>query len=223
MLLPRLRAFHVALFIGGWLLVVGCTGAIADEPLIPGAKTVLPIFQPIVQQLRTQTQIPIVLPTQIPTDALVALDDSGRLQPYINVPITTEGKFENVFAYVLSSAKDSYTLTLDATSDCQGANVCSFGMLTARQVYQDTPPLAQDTSASEPPDYLPMARSPESAGEVQLIGGITGYFIPYSCGANCNTSDVIWEQNGYRYSVGVRMASQAAVVRMANSAIRNEL
>ena len=59
--------------------------------------------------------------------------------------------------------------------------------------------------------------------QAQLSHGITGYFIPYVCGASCDTSKVFWEQSGYRYSVGIRMASQAAVVRMANSAIENEI
>ena len=223
MLLSKLRAFHAVLLIGGWLLVVGCMGAIADETLIPGAKTVPDVFQSVVQQLQGQTQIPIVLPTQIPTDALVSFEGSqGGLRPYINVPITADGKFETVSAYVLDSAKEAYTITLDATLDCHGVDACSFGLLTAQQIYQNTPSVASQYAFELAPTFQPIARSPEPQGEVQLSHGINGYFVSYVCGANCDTSKVFWEQGSYRYSVGIRMASQAAMVKMANSAIENE-
>ncbi|WP_199333680.1 hypothetical protein [Oculatella sp. FACHB-28] len=60
-------------------------------------------------------------------------------------------------------------------------------------------------------------------GEVTLAQGIHGYFIPFVCGANCDTSKIIWEQNSYRYRVGIRMASKATMIRFANSVIENEL
>ena len=223
MIFSRFRASYIALLAASWLIVVSCTGAIAQGTPIPGAKTVLPVFQSVVQQLQGQTQVPIVLPTQFSTQATVRLDDSSdNLQPYINVPISPDGQFQQTYAYVLDSAKDSYTLTLDATPDCRGADACSFGILTAQAVYQNTPSV-RDTYAFElAPYFKPTARSPEHQGEVQLTDGVTGYFVPYVCGANCDTSKMFWEQNGYRYRVGIRMASQAAMVRMANSAIENE-
>lgn len=223
MIFSRFRASYIVPLVVGWLLVVGCTSAIAQETLIPGAKTVPAVFQPIVQQLQGQTQIPIVLPTQIPTDALVPFDESqGGPQPYINVPITTDGKFQNVSAYVLDSSENAYTVTLDATPDCHGVDACSFGLVAAQQVYQDTPSVQSDYAFELAPDFQPIARSPEQQGEVQLAHDITGYFVPYVCGSTCDTSKMFWEQSGYRYEVGIRMASQAAMVRMANSAIENE-
>jgi hypothetical protein len=57
---------------------------------------------------------------------------------------------------------------------------------------------------------------------VSLAQGIQGYFLPFVCGANCDTSKVIWEQNGDRYTVGIRYASKATVIDFANSVIQNE-
>jgi hypothetical protein len=56
-------------------------------------------------------------------------------------------------------------------------------------------------------------------GWVVLANGLTAYFIPYVCGANCDDSKVIWEQNGYRYLVGLKAEKKKTVVEMANSAI----
>lgn len=58
-------------------------------------------------------------------------------------------------------------------------------------------------------------------GRVTLANGIKGYFIPYVCGANCDDSKVIWEQNGYRYLVGLKRGDKKTVIEMANSAIKN--
>lgn len=72
------------------------------------------------------------------------------------------------------------------------------------------------------PDFRPTERSPEAMGAVALARGITGYFVPFVCGANCDTSKVIWEQHGYRYKAGIRYATKATIVNFANSAILNE-
>lgn len=219
----KVRVLLGAFLISG-LLLGSCANAIAQEPLMPGAKTVLPVFQNVVKQLQEKTRIPIVLPTQIPTGALVPLAASnGGSQPYINVPIDAQGQFQHIYASVLDSSEDGYELSLDATSDCHGADACSFGLVTAKRVYQTTLSVASAYAYEQQPDFRPIARSPEIMGDVELPHSIKGYFVPYVCGANCDTSKVFWEQNGVRYSVGIRMASKAAVVAMANSAIENEL
>lgn len=198
MIFSRFRVSYVALLVTS-CLVVSCTGAVAQGTPTPRAKTVLPVFQSVFQQLYDKTQVPIVLPTQLPT-----------------------ANPDHTYAYLLDSAKDSYTLTLDSTPDCHGKGYCEFGILTAQQVYQDTPSMRDMYAFELSPKFKPTARSPEQQGEVQLTHGITGYFVPYICSANCDTSKLFWEQGGYRYSVGIKMASQAAMVRMANSAIENE-
>src|SRR5262249_38502016 len=61
------------------------------------------------------------------------------------------------------------------------------------------------------------------ARRVRLMGGITGYFVNATCGANCSYSKVFWKQGSYEYMVGLKMGKVTNVVALANSAIRNHL
>lgn len=215
------RVSYLALLLSSLLLLGSCTSAIAQAPLMPGTKTVLPIFQAVVSQLQGQTQVPIVLPTTVPTDALVP-DAEGNPRPYLNVPITADGHFQQVVPHLTTATSTRYEIALGATADCQGADSCTFGLLSGEQIFQDTPTVASLYAYELEPDFQPVARSPEVMGEVSLVSGITGYFVPYVCGTNCDTSKIFWEQNGVRYSIGIRYGSQATLISLANSAIHNE-
>ncbi|WP_313898069.1 hypothetical protein [Nodosilinea sp. LEGE 07298] len=180
----------------------------------------LPEFQSLLPTIQQQTQLAIVLPTVIPTDALVPSDSGPK--PYLNVPITADGRFQQVVPHLMIATASHYEISLDATPDCQGDDRCSFGFLSGEQVFQNTPTVASLYAYELKPDFQPMARSPEAMGEVSLTGGITGTFIPFVCGANCDTSKVFWEQSGVRYGVGIRYGSQASLITFANSVIQNE-
>lgn len=204
-------------------LLIGCSSASARSPIpLPSVRTVLPLFQPVLTQLQEQTQISVVLPTWIPTDALVPSPDD-KSQPYIDVPLTEDGYFQQVSISITTSTRGAYELSLNAVPNCQGAFHCSFGLLAGQQVYRDTPSIQSEYAFESQPDFQPIARSPEAMGEVTLAQGIHGYFVPFVCGANCDTSKIIWEQNSYRYRVGIRMASKATMIKFANSVIENEL
>jgi hypothetical protein len=178
------------------------------------------VFQPIIQSLEQRTIVPIVLPTIIPDDALIPGD--GINQPYIDVPVASNGSFENIYASISEADRTQYEVSLDATADCQGADKCSFGEVSAQALTPQTPSVQSEYAFESESDFHPMERSPEQMGEVSLTHGIKGYFVPFVCGASCDTSKVIWDQNGYRYKFGIRYASKATMVQMANSAIENE-
>ena len=110
----------------------------------------------------------------------------------------------------------------DIAPNCQRSAHCTFGLLSGQQVYRDTASIQSEYAFENQPDFQPTGRSPEPMGEVTLAQGIQGYFVPFVCGANCDTSKVIWEQNNYRYQVGIRMASRATMIHFANSVIENE-
>ena len=186
------------------LLFLGGCGIASAEPPMPGAKIIPPQFQSVLPQLQQQTQIPVVLPTYVPGD-------------FRNTP-------EQSFYPSLSSVTgpDYYEISVDSTPDCNGGTHCYFGILTGERLYQSTLSVPEQYAFELSPDFQPGARSPEAQQEVRLARGITGYFVPYICGASCDTSKVFWEQNGDRYSVRIRMASKATMVQMANSAILNE-
>jgi hypothetical protein len=202
-------------------LLISCSASAQETLPIPGARTVLPIFQPILEQLQRQTRIPVVLPTDIPTEAVVP-NSTGKPQTYIDVLTTPDGKFQKVYAHIIDAQPDRYEISLDATSTCQGQDSCSFGLLSGQQLHQGDPSIQSEYAFEQSPDFRPTGRSPEAMGAVDLARGIPGYFVPFVCGANCDTSKVIWEQNGYRYKVGIRYAAKATVVHFANSAIQNE-
>jgi hypothetical protein len=62
-------------------------------------------------------------------------------------------------------------------------------------------------------------RSDEAPVAVQLSGDIQGYFFPWVCGASCNDAQVYWDENGYRYAVGIKVGDKNNLIEMANSAI----
>jgi hypothetical protein len=215
------RHFSLICFLCGIVFLSGCMAAQGRESsYIPGAQVVLPEFQSLLPTLQKQTQLPIVLPTVIPTDALVPSDSGPK--PYLNVPITADGHFQRVVPHITVATPTHYEISLDATADCQGDDRCSFGWLSGEQVFQDTPNVASVYAYELEPDFQPVARSPEAMSEVALTGDITGFFIPFICGANCDTSKIFWEQSGIRYGVGIRYGSQATLIAFANSVIQNE-
>ena len=194
-----------------------------SQPInIKGFRSVPLEFKFILPRLQQRTQVPVVLPTRIPLDALVTAD--GQTGPYIAVPVVN-GKFTGAYPSLEEKTLTNsfYEISLDATPDCGGTGACSFGLLNGEKLTPNTPSVPKAYAYEwEDPKYNPVGRSPEKHGPVTLIKGINGYFIPYVCGANCDTSKVFWEQNGYRYMVGIRYASKKTMIDMANSAIENE-
>jgi hypothetical protein len=167
---------------------------VQEAPPIPGARTVASAFQPVIQQLQTQS-IPVVLPTELPFTA---------------------------YPYLRSTDSQSYEISLDHTPDCRGAGYCNDGVLKGERITQTTPSIQTRYSFETQPNFQPEARSPEQIGNVALARGTTGYFVPYVCGANCDSSKVVWDQGSYRYTVGIRYGAKATVIALANSAIENE-
>lgn len=140
----------------------------------PDKSAINPIFKPVLSQLETQSQVPVVLPNYVP-------GGSEELP---------------VYAKVESAATSGYSVILGYTPDCNGGTACRLGTLTAAK-------------PSEPP-----------TGEtVTLAQGVTGYFTPATCGANCSDATLSWEQNGNRYTVGLKAGQKEALIEMANSAI----
>lgn len=204
-----------------WLLLSGCSGVFAQSPtLIPKAVHILPQFESVYQSVQERSDVPVVLPTTIPLEAQIPTSDG--LKPYLPVPLTSEGKFENVYPQVVKASPDYYEISLDALPNCEEKRSCAFGVLAGEKLYTTTPTVQQLYQQAQAVDYQPVARSPETQGEVSLKSGITGYFVPFVCGANCDTSKIFWEQEGYRYWVGIRYASRATMIKMANSVILNQ-
>lgn len=153
------------------------------------------VLSSTISKLKAKTRVPLKLPTQIPQEDYPL---------YITVNTVTP---------------DQYELTIGTDKDCSGGNYCRYGTISGQRVTASTPSVEDEYAFLNDPSYQPSVRSTEKMGKVALDNGVEGYFIPYVCGANCDDSKVIWEQNGYRYLIGVKSGDKKTVVDMANSAI----
>ena len=176
--------------------------AVAEpKPSIPNAATV---FDSVLPQLQRQSKTPILLPTYIPA--------SGQRQPApANVP-----KLTVYAALPQPQPKLGYDLVLGYTPDCTGGNACRLG--SVKGIPKPVQSIEESYSSTKNP-ALKRPGSQEMMGPVSLSKGIQGWFIPSTCGANCSDALVVWDDGGYRYSVGIKVGDKASLVRMANSAI----
>ena len=180
----------------------------AESPSILGAEVVPPVFQAVFAEIEAASDIPMLLPTEIPEEALRD-PEPGQPQPF--------------FVSIDVADIDRYEVNLDAIEDCYGAGYCTFGLMGAERITQTTPSVDEMYAFMLDPNYQPVMRSEEPISEVALSRGINGLFIPWVCGANCNAAKVYWEQAGIRYYVGIRgPVEKATVVAIANSMIENE-
>lgn len=200
----RFRWLKLALILILVSLNLGCSVKAAVNDGV-GARVVPTVFESAYQQLSSATSIPVLLPTSMPPAALRSPDSD--LPEYTSIDL---------------AEADAYEVNFDATPDCFGAGYCNFGFMGAERMTADTESVDQRYAFYLDPNYQPIKRSEEPISEVQLADGITGIFIPWVCGANCNTAKVYWEQDGIRYYVGIRLADRATVVEIANSMIENQ-
>jgi len=193
------------------LLLVGCTAP-------AGAVDFPSTFKPIEAELRSRTQVPLILPTYLPTDALVTDPETKTLYPYIFVPVQ-DGKFKQLYAYLSEATPNRYEIIIQAlpTSNCQGATACEVGVIIGEKITEELLSIEEVYSYLEDPNFKPPYRSPEKRRDV-MVGGKKRTFIPYICTAYCSESYLTWEQDGYRYTFGIRYATRQTLLKMTQSA-----
>ncbi len=196
--MSRLLKVSLWLFLGSLLLIVGLVGFARFSQSQPsGAPVVRSTATALREVIEQASEVPVRLPDTIPPLA------------------------ESYFASISDAQKERYSVSLDFVEDCYGVRACSFGQVTG----EEAPTQSIESESRLAPGFEPVAQSPNPQQTVTLAKGIQGYFIPYVCGANCSDSKVVWEEGGYRYSVGIKGGSldpEAEVqqlIEMANSAI----
>ena len=55
-----------------------------------------------------------------------------------------------------------------------------------------------------------------------LLGGIHGYFVPFTCGTSCDDAAIGWQEHGYHYSISLKAGSKGMLIKVANSAIAQQ-
>jgi hypothetical protein len=104
-----------------------------------------------------------------------------------------------------SLSATTYIVNLGFTQDCQGARACRYGEVTGGWT-ADTPGVLLPDHGGVP---------------ITLRGGIRGTFYPFSCGASCSDSAILWHVHGIPYTVSLKAGSRHDALLMANSAIAN--
>ncbi len=105
-----------------------------------------------------------------------------------------------LYATVDDRGPYSYFVDIGYMPDCRGATACRLGQVTGGPEI-DTPTIF---------DY-PRGR------QVRLRGGALALYYPYTCGASCGDSVLVFQREGVVYTVGVKAGSLGDVLAMANS------
>ncbi|NUN66907.1 hypothetical protein HCU40_19645 (plasmid) [Pseudanabaena biceps] len=156
---------------------------------------------PVVASLRVSLE-PTGVPLRLPTKTFVS--GAKPLQVYLDSD---------------KPSANGYDISIGYRKGCDFANSCRIGSVEARRLSDRSPSL--DKAHPPEPDVNGVIRhrSDEEAGSVSLAGGIQGYFVPWVCGASCNDAQVYWDENGFRYAVGIKVGNKNNLIQMANSAI----
>lgn len=93
--------------ITGLCFILPCQAMQPAEQLIPRLKQIL-------KQQKTQTALPVKFPTRL--------------------PLTDEIKSYYLHIEQVEQSDEQYSLSVDATPECNGARVCSLGRLDARRL-----------------------------------------------------------------------------------------
>lgn len=108
----RLRLFAVGVTVV--CLAQPCVAeGVSSADQASSSTVVDPVFRGIVDELRTQTEIPVLLPRQLP--------DVGQGQ-------------DTVYAVLAAATANAYRIVLGFTPDCDGGTACRLGELSARPV-----------------------------------------------------------------------------------------
>ena len=102
-----------------------------------------------------------------------------------------------VYALLETVTPSRYQIMLAFTEDCTGGTACRLGGISGEM---------------KSPQHLPL-----TGKKVAIAQGLTGYFTPSICRANCSDATLTWEQEGVRYTVALKAGKVEQLTQMANS------
>jgi hypothetical protein len=104
-----------------------------------------------------------------------------------------------------SLSETTYIVNLGFTPDCQGSTACRYGEVTGGWT-ADTPGVLAPDQGGVP---------------IALQGGVHGTFYPFTCGASCGDSVILWHLHGIPYTVSIKAGARHAVLLLADAALAN--
>lgn len=181
------------------LLLAGCQFTTVEQPPPPDTSAPVTAAPPEPAKQTSNNQVPPSKPHEIFNSIVAELKQKTKLNPLLPGYVPEDGDLP-IYAVLESVNPESYQIILGYTEDCNGGNACRLGTTSAQTVTPETDPLAGE--------------------QVSLVNGISGYFVEADCsGANCSDATLSWEQDGDRYTVGIKAGQKETLVKMANSAI----
>lgn len=166
------------------------------------------LFKPSLTDLQ-MTGIPLRLPTYIPKIGQRLKDPKA------------EQKTLPLYGHLDQATPNRYQVTIGHTPTCEGGNVCRLGTVSATRITKGTPSISEEYASQKDPNFKGK-KSKELMSSVQLVNGISGTFVPWVCASSCTDAEVVWDEAGYRYSMGIKVGDRASLIEMANSAIQSK-
>ena len=119
-------------------------------------------------------------------------------------PADFTSKGQHLYASLQEVSPWSYIVTIDYTKDCHGVNACNLAEI-------DGGPTVNEPNILDYPWGKP----------VKLMHNTRGLFRPFSCGASCGQSAVVFDDptTGIIYMVGIHGGSEKDTISLANAMI----
>ena len=171
--------------------------------VLPVSATPVPVRQVPIDYSRTRDALRVTdIPLHLPTKVVYALPPGLKRAFY-----GTKGG---------SNQDGGYDLYI-GHPDCPAAALsCTIALATAEPLTNTTDSIEQ---AYPPVDPSTVSRvSPDPRGWVTLAGGQSVYFVPWVVGASMGFAQVVWDENGYRYTIGLKGGDRQWLLQMANTA-----
>jgi hypothetical protein len=166
-------------------------------------RIVDPAFKLCAVDLLQRTQVPAILPPKVPKEF-----GNRQLHPYFYLPLTNTNRYNIGLTWL--------------PGEYYQASVAYF---EGEKLTSQSPPLLaiyeEEVSFLRSPLYKSQR---QESGRVNLARGMSGYYIAAACGVNCHSaySSVIWEQQGFRYRIAIKLGRKSDVLKIANTAIQNQ-
>lgn len=133
-------------------------------------------------QLKKQTALPIILPTQIPA------------------PHSGESFYISYSSYYNQpNFNQFWQINVDVTPDCQGARVCNIGLITAEKSGQIS---AYYQTLPDQKNHL--------KEKVSISCHISAYYTPFHIAAGAVNPTLEWRQNAVKYTITWRIEGSPA-------------
>lgn len=193
----KLSTQAALLLIALWLAPLGCTTASLPDKLENGS----PVATPPTLEFRKEVNRQQGSFDAASVFAPILPSLRGKTKVPLKFPryLAMENETNALFAIIELTSPSAYEIQLAFTQDCSGGNACHYGIVSGRNLRLG--------------DRQPKGKP------VPLTNGLVGYFVDATCGAVCSDSTLTWNEDGYRYTVGLKAESLESLKKVAVSAI----